>query len=409
MIALEFTAFAVAVERLRWPPLRGRPVAIASPLSPRAPLLAVSDEAVSAGLTSGMAVSAARRLCPGVQILPPDAATCDAIAADIARALGALSPVVEPSARGRFFVDATGLTPRRDGLGPIIDLGLRARRDIVERIGLEGTVGVAINKLVSGIAAEEARRREPLRDVLPGWEARFLAPLPTPRLPGVGERTEGRLLQDLNVRRVGHLAVIELPVLTRVFGQPARLLHEKARGIDWAPVEPGSGRPRDVVETLALGVDTNDARVLEAAVRQLAERAGMRLRGSSRTTQRLALHARHADDADSRAARALPAPTASDHALATHAAALLAKVLERRVRVRTLTLTCGALAAAAAQLDLFAEAGERVTPAAGDALPAASRLARLQDAADAIRARFGSEALRPAEALWAAAARRGAA
>ncbi len=380
VVALEVPAFPVAVERLRWPPLRGRPVLIASTVSGRSPIVSASAEAVAAGVVPGQPVSLARRVCPDAVVVPPDFPTYRAISDDVIRSLGAFSPLYEDAGAGRFFLDVSDTLRRARGFGPLVDMGMRVRRGVADRVGLDALVGVAINKLVSGVAAEEALGHEPLYDVAPGHEARFLAPLAAARLPGVGDRTEQRLLAELNVRRVGQIAAIRVPVLARVFGASARTLHERANGVDWTPVEPGARGPR-IVETEILPNDTNDIAVLRAAVTRVVAGVGWQLRHAGRRACSLRLHVTHVDDVDAFAHARLPQACDEGRALTRHAAALLETLAERRVRVRAITLSVPVSIATPAQLDLFAGA----TP---------PREAQLTRTLDAIRARFGADAVR---------------
>jgi DNA polymerase-4 len=370
-------------------------------------LLAVSEEASVTGVVPGQSLGTALRLCPDAYVLPPDPPVYEAVAQEIVRDLSSFSPKVEYASDGRFFVDATGTAGPGHGLGRVIDLGMQARHSITSRLGLAGTVGVAINKLVSGIAAEEALPRDPLRDVPPGCEARFLAPLPAPRLPGVGACTEARLLRDLNVRLVGQLAAIELAVLYRTFGRSAYLLHDRARGIDYAPVCPRTEETQ-IAETAHLPVDSNDAALLTRTAFRLAANAGWRLRRDGLVTRRVVLTVTHTDGVRTTQAATFRPPVADERRLEAGIAQLLESVLDRRVRVRTIALVCRDLASTPQQLDLFA-GGASGDARSGDdaqaqhigdvgravaACARSSRAARLVAALDRVRERFGPDALR---------------
>ena len=83
----------------------------------------------------------------------------------------------------------------------------RLIRTVKERTGLNGSVGLSTSHLVSKIASDQAKPHG-LLYVLPGYEAKFLAPLPIRRMPGIGKVTEPELLSrgistigDLGQRR----------------------------------------------------------------------------------------------------------------------------------------------------------------------------------------------------------------
>ena len=54
---------------------------------------------------------------------------------------------------------------------------------------LNCSIGIATSRLVAKVASDQAKRNGILH-VLPGMEARFLAPLEVRRIPGVGKVTE---------------------------------------------------------------------------------------------------------------------------------------------------------------------------------------------------------------------------
>ncbi len=67
--------------------------------------------------------------------------------------------------------------------------------------------------------------------MLPGQEARFLAPLEVRKIPGVGKKTEASL-HNIGIRRVGDLARLDESFLASHFGRWGLALAGKARGED---------------------------------------------------------------------------------------------------------------------------------------------------------------------------------
>src|SRR5439155_22103315 len=67
--------------------------------------------------------------------------------------------------------------------------------------------------------------------VPPGCEAKFLAPLPIRRMPGIGKVTEPGL-RALGIQTVGDLQQWSLESLRQRFGRYGEWLHEKSRGED---------------------------------------------------------------------------------------------------------------------------------------------------------------------------------
>ena len=108
IIHLNVADFAVAVERRVDCRLHGRPVVIA-PGGARAVVYDMSQEAYLAGIRKGMALSRARRRCPGALVLAPRIYRYEKAMQDLVRAAFPYSPLIEPGrADGHLFVDVTG-------------------------------------------------------------------------------------------------------------------------------------------------------------------------------------------------------------------------------------------------------------------------------------------------------------
>jgi DNA polymerase-4 len=308
-------------------------------------------------------------------VLPPNPPLYERATLALAKLCADYSPLVEPGASGRSYLDVTG-TERL--MGPARDTALRLQKAIRNDLRLWATVGVGSNKLVSKVASEITELPPGVENVAVGCEERFLAPLPVRLLPGVGKRIlEG--LSDFNVQSVGELARIPVRHLVLGFGRPGITLSRRARGIDPTPVHPPRRRPF-LKEEEALASDTNDYPLLLHVLHRLVERGGRRLRLSGRATRRLSLHLRYADSREDRGAVRLSTETDLDPVLFDAVRPLFDKLLQRRVRLRHLVLLFENLADVSTQLSLFASDGP-------------PKEASLVSALDRIRAKYGEEAV----------------
>ena len=397
ILHVDVPAFPIAVERVIEPGLRHRPVIVAPSGGARATILAASPEAVRDGVRAGMPVRVAARRCPGVVLLPVNEALYQRAAGAIVALLQAYSPLVEPSAHGHSYLDLTG-TGRL--FGHATDVAARIRREIADRLRLPATVGVATNKLVSRVAARVIRP-DGLCDIFPGGEAPFLAPLPVGFLPGAAGPQARARFEDLGISRIGDLLRLSLTQISIAFGRSGGRLHRHASGIDDSPVRPPE-RCRTVVEQVTLAEDSNARAVLHQALWRLCERTGARLRHLGATPRRLHLTVRFSDAVTATGSTLLPLPTSAELPMFAAARALLDRVLSRRVRVRTMTLSSSDFARGPRQLTLF-DPQEFDAPAAasrpgeydpvhggGRRIGAAEALA---DTIDRIRQRFGAESI----------------
>ncbi|HEY3174328.1 MAG TPA: DNA polymerase IV [Candidatus Polarisedimenticolia bacterium] len=377
ILHLRVASFPVAVYRVKDPSLRTRPLIVANGRGPRAVALSVSREARQEGARPGMTLPEALRWCRGALVLPPDPILFEQAERALAEILARYSPRVEPVRGGRLYADLTG-TERL--LGHAADVARRAQKEIDQRLRLGPSAGLAANKLVSGVAAQ-VLGPVPLLDVRPGDEAGFLSPLMVRCLPAVDPRTEGALLDELNIHKVRDLAAVDLPRLNLAFGVRAIALYRQARGIDESPVHPPDRTPA-VEADESLAVDTNDDALLLSCLYALVERCGARLRRLSLPAGEGTLTARYTDGVTVTRKTAIAPVSAGDLTLYAHLRPLFEQVVQRRGRVRYLRVRFTRLtpASAPAQMTLFDAGGADGEPA-------------LIAALDRIRGKFGAGAI----------------
>ena len=167
IVCLAIPSFEVALARLNDSALRTRPLAIAPLDTSRALLREVSREAVQDGLSVGMPLEHARRLCPSLHVLSPNPTRVRQAEGSLLRVVSHYAPVWEPSQPGSYLMDLTG-TGRL--FGSASDVAAHAQQDILKQYHLDGVAGVGSNKLVAQTAATLIEPSE-LYDVRHGSEA----------------------------------------------------------------------------------------------------------------------------------------------------------------------------------------------------------------------------------------------
>jgi DNA polymerase-4 len=350
ILHLDIRDFCIVLERQRQPDLNGRPVIIA-PGQGRTLIQAASTEARQEGIQPGMVVAWARRTCRRLTILPPDFSFYRQAQQQIGASLSTFSPLVESAGWGHFFVDATGT---RRLWGTLLDTAERMRRLVSQNFQLKTAVGIASNKLVSRVAARVIRVQE-LCDVFPGVEATFLAPLRVNLLPGVGEVTTTRLLTELNLRTAGELAAISPILLGKIFGTAGQRLRRMALGEDASPVLTPKAIPV-VREEIQLSEDDNHRPLLLGHLYGMVEALGWSLRLQNSCPGELGLTVTYADGARTGARERFSAAGCEFHldsVLYRTALRLFDRAIQRRLRIRRLTLSATRLQPPIGQLDLF--------------------------------------------------------
>ncbi len=376
IVHLEIPDFYAALEQLR-DPCRGRgPLAVAEPAA-RSLVCSVNRAARREGIREGMFLGQARRLCRRLRVVAPDFPFYRRRHRELVIALGRFSPLVEGTSPGRYFVDLTGT---RRLWGPVPDTACRLERELLDRCRLRARIGLAVNKLVSRVAARCVVPGD-LGWVFAGGERAFLRPLPVKLLPGVGIKTAS-VLEELGLVSVGQLADLDPQSLMAVFGKTAGRLVNLARGRDELPVVPFQDAPRlALVQTLERA--EIDRSRLESFLWLQMEEAGWVLRRHNRYPEMMAMEIRYADGVGSRGEDRLEADEQHlDRCLFQRARKLFRRIFRRRVAVGRIRVEFQRFSMPFRQLSLIPGDGER-------------RLQekRLQQALDRVRLRFGRDSV----------------
>src|SRR5216684_3038909 len=212
ILHVDMDAFFVSVELLERPELRGKPVIVGGQPNQRGVVTAASYEARKYGIHSAMPLRTAGRLCPHAVFLDGHHEKYGVWSDRVATILARFSPIVEMVSIDEAYLDLSG-TERLHG--PPLAAADKLLRTITATTGLPCSGGLASTRLVAKVASDQAKPRG-LLWVVPGSEARFLAPLSVRKIPGIGEVTE-RALRALRIETVEQLAAQPLEKLEKIF------------------------------------------------------------------------------------------------------------------------------------------------------------------------------------------------
>ena len=385
IVCLAIPSFEVALARLNDPALRTRPLAIAPLNTSRALLREVSLEAMQDGLSVGMPIEHAKRLCPTLHVLSPNPNRVRPAERSLLNVVSHYAPVWEPSQPGSFVMDITG-TGRL--LGSACDVAAKAQQDILERYHLDGVAGVGSNKLVAQTAATLVEPSE-LYDVRQGSESVFMSPLSVRTLPGLHRpcmRKVLKRLDDLNLLTLGDVAESPLDALALALGDYASQLSRWAQGIDHAPVLHPAIQP-SLEETVTLEPDEIDDPVLWGTLLDVLQRLCRTLRSQRRVCRSLSLTIRYSDQVDVTNRERVAQETCWEVDLSSQLYLLFQRCFRRRVRLRLMTVSMTSLTTYAEQVSLFDQ-----RPL--DEQRRRERAETLAVALDTLHARFGEQAIR---------------
>jgi DNA polymerase-4 len=313
----DLDSFFASVEQRDDPALRGRPVIVGGGV-----VLAASYEAKAYGVRTAMGGVQARRLCPGLVVVPPRFSAYTDASKAVFAVFEDTTPLVEGISIDEAFLDVGGL---RRVAGTPLEIATKLRADVRQRVGLAITVGVARTKFLAKVASGVAKP-DGLLLVPPDGELAFLHPLPIERVWGVGAKTADKL-HARGVTTVGDMARIGEGPLTTILGRHAgRHLHALAVNRDPRPVETRARR-RSIGSQHALGRRRRSAEELDAVLVGIVDRVTRRLRAAERVGRTVTLRFRFDDFTRATRSHTTPAPTAETAPVLAVARALLASAM----------------------------------------------------------------------------------
>jgi DNA polymerase-4 len=371
----DLDAFFASVEQRDNPRLQGRPVIVGGGV-----VLAASYEAKAAGVRTAMGGRQARALCPEAIVVEPRFSAYTRASKDVFEVFRATSPLVEGLSIDEAFLDAGGLGRVA---GAPADIAARLREQVLDRVGLRITVGVARTKFLAKVASGVAKP-DGLLVVPPSGEMAFLHPLPVQRLWGVGPKTTAKL-HALGIITVGQVAALDEATLLTALGRASgRHLHALAHNRDPRPVQVGKRRG-SIGSQHAIGRGRHTVAEVDAIVIGLVERVTGRMRKAGREGRTVILRLRFDDFSRATRSRTLARAT-SRTPVVLEAVRDLVAVAWPMIRDRGgLTLVGIAVG------NLDDDNGQLELPFTDAASP--TRAAALDRAMDGIRDRFGSGSL----------------
>src|SRR5215813_9332905 len=288
ILHVDMDAFFVSVELLERPELRGKPVVVGGRPDQRGVVTAASYEARKFGIQSAMPLRTAGRLCPHAIFLDGHHPKYTQWSDRVATLLAKFSPIVEMVSIDEAYLDLSG-TERLHG--PPLAAADKLLRTITRETALPCSGGLATTRLTAKVASDQAKPRG-LVWVPPGCEARFLAPLPVRKIPGIGEVTE-RALRGLGIDTVEQLAELPQEKLEKIFGQWGTALYRKARGGD-AYEFLIDAEPKSISHNHTFGEDVSDVAEMESLLSHLSQKACKRLREAGLSSRTVTLTIRYA-------------------------------------------------------------------------------------------------------------------
>jgi DNA polymerase-4 len=384
----DLDAFYASVEQMLDPTLRGKPIAVGGGV-----VLAASYEARAFGVRGGMPGRRARELCPDLIFVGGHFSEYQRLGDAAIGILSDYTPDIERISIDEAFADVVG---SRRLFGEPADIAKTVRARVRAELGLPISIGVARTKHLAKIASQVAKP-DGLVIVDPALELEFLHGLPVELMWGVGPATKTRLAQA-GIATIGQLAASSTGAMERLLG---RAVGRKLSALSWNR-DPRAIQTRTRAHSAgaqsALGSRPAIERVFRPVLMHLADRIARRLRAKDRPCRTVTARVRFADMRAVTRAITLAAPISATTALAEIAIELVRGLLSDHPAEKTISLlaiSASHLGDTLLQLELpFALADDGLRPGTRKGL----KLTRADLAVDAIRERFGWEAIFYAQA-----------
>ena len=323
VLHVDLDQFIAAVEVLRRPELRGKPVVVGGDGDPtkRGVVATASYEARLHGVHSGLPMRTAARRCPDCVFLPVDRAVYEAASDSVMTALRSLGAVTEVMGWDEAFLAVDSGDPE--------GFARRVQETIKAATQLDCSVGIGENKLQAKLATNFGKPAGVFRLTHATWFDRLGAE-PVSALWGVGAKTAAKLA-ELGIQTVADLAGADIAAVAARFGPTiGPWLVQTARGLDGSTVSGEAYVPRSRSREITFQEDLADWEQVRAHVAQIARRVTQDVIAEDRPAVRVVVKVRYRPFFTSTHGVPLESPTADGAEIERAALAALAKFTDRR-------------------------------------------------------------------------------
>ena len=357
--------------------LRDIPSVIASRKSSRTSIvLAKSIPAKRRGVKTGEPLGMARDKCPGLVVAEPDYGLYVAASRKLIALLRGISPAVEQYSIDEAWIDMTG-TERLYGPPVLAANWLKDR--IRRELGFTVNIGISCNKLLAKMAGD-FEKPDRVHTLFPEELGVKLWPLPTQELFMLGAATAQKLSR-LGIMTIGALAQADPIFLKNALGKQGQMLWQYANGHGEAFLQAQPAANKGYGNAVTTSRDVTDRNYACQVLLSLCETVGMRLRRDGQAGRCIAIQLRSSQFETWSHQMRLASATNVTGELYQAACELLGQAWDFKTPLRQLGVQVTQLADGTfRQYSLFDAADY-------------ARQEKLDTAVDALREKFGEDAL----------------
>lgn len=345
-------------------------------------ILAKSIPAARCGVCTGDTVFEARQKCPELMLVPPNYHLYETCSAALFRILRTYTEYVEPYSIDEAFLD---MSSTRELWGDPIHAAEQMAGEIRETLGFTVNIGISSNRVLAKMASDFTKPdrihtlwKEEIREKM--WK------LPAEKLFFVGNAARKKLYL-LGIRTIGELAAADERLLRLHLKKQGEIIWRFANGIDESIVAAETPPNKGYGNSTTIPFDVTDEKTANLVLLALCETLAARLRADGVSAGAAAVEMKTDNFVCSRRQKVLLERTDSTREL-YEAAVRIFRELWNGEPIRHLGVHAGKISRAPQmhQISLFEEQDSE-------------KQRQLDRAVDAVRARYGMDAVKRAAFL----------
>ena len=349
-------------------------------------VLAKSVPAKKYGIRTGEPVANAFRKCPNLVMELPDHKMYRQKSAMLMEYLRSITTKIEQVSVDECYMDFTEIASQ---YASPVSAAFQIKDSIREKFGFTVNIGISSNKLLAKMASD-FEKPDKVHTLFPEEVPLKMWPLPIGELFMAG-RSSVEALKKLEIDTIGELANADLGLIELHLKSHGKMLWEFANGIDHSEVQPEQSEAKGVGNSTTL---SEDAATVEEAMKvfhKLAKSVGARLRKAGQRAGMVSMEIKYYDFRTASHQKQLLKPTNEDQVLYETACQLFKEIWSGEP-VRLLGIRTAKLSAESEpeQMTLF----DMELPQPPD-----EKHQRLNAAMEAIRKRYGNDAVKKASLM----------
>ena len=376
-------SFFASVETVLDPALANVPMAVCGdPEQRHGIVLAKNEQAKSHGIKTAQTVHEAKKLCPGLVIVPPSYDKYVEFSHSVNAIYAEYTDIIEP-----FGIDESWLDVTASGrlFGDGYDIAEMIRKRVRDEIGITISVGVSFNKVFAKLGSDY-KKPDAVTVISRSNFEKIVYPLPVEWLLYVGKKTV-EVLDGIGIKTIGDLSRAPVELLNYKLGKFGDMISAFARGEDNSPVTAERDDVKSVGNGFTFKKDLLSFDEIKCGVYYLSEEIGTRLRAKGLLCTTVSVQIKDEFLHVSQKQSQLASPSDISKEIADSALKIILSTWSPSRPIRTITITTSGLVHSSevtTQLDFFAEEST---------LEERARRRKNEEAVDEIRKRFGQSAI----------------